>query len=98
LGNVLPKVLARQPGSGRLAELRVQVAFVELIGTDLAAQCEGLGLRSGVLTVSTGNPALAHQLRLDSEQLMVRLNGMQLGRRLRSIRVRTGRGQGSTPS
>lgn len=91
LGNLLPKVLAKQPNSGRLLELRLRIAFVELIGADLAASCEQIEVRGGGVSITTSNPALAHQLRLDSETLMVRLNEKRLGRRIRTIRVRTGR-------
>jgi hypothetical protein len=41
--------------------------------------------------VTTSSPALAHQLRLDAELIIERLNGLQLGRRVRIIRVRIGR-------
>ena len=94
LGNLLPKVLARQPGAGRLAEARLQVIFRDLLGADLSAACETVELRGSTMSVVTSNPALAHQLRLDSEQLLARLNQMGSGRRLKAIRVRTGRGPG----
>ncbi len=45
--------------------------------------------------VTTSSPALAHQLRLDAETVITRLNGMELGRRVRILRVRIGR---STPT
>ena len=35
----------------------------------LAADCETLELHGSALTVTTPNPALAHQLRLDAERL-----------------------------
>jgi hypothetical protein len=91
LGNLLPRVLAKQPGRGRITELRVRMAFAALLGSELASSCESIEVRGGTLTVSTSNPALAHQLRLDSVELLARLNGEQLGRRLKEIRVRTGR-------
>lgn len=95
LGNLLPRVLARQPGRGRITELRVRMAFAALLGHELASSCESIEVRGGTLTVSTSNPALAHQLRLDSVELLARLNGEQLGRDLKLIRVRTGRAPGS---
>lgn len=87
-------MLAKQPGAGRIAEGRIQLLFKELIGQDLAAACETVELRGSTLTVVTSNPALAHQLRLDSELLMARLNEAGGSRKLRAIRVRTGRGPG----
>ena len=91
LGNILPRVLRRQPGGGRFIGTRVAGAFRSLIGTEPARFCDEVELRSGVLLVTTSSPALAHQLRLDAEPIVERLNGMQLGRRVRSMRVRIGR-------
>jgi Dna[CI] antecedent, DciA len=48
-------------------------------------------LHSGTLVVTTSSPALAHQLRLDSETIVTRLNGLDLGRKVRTLRVRIGR-------
>jgi len=45
--------------------------------------------------VTTSSPALAHQLRLDSELIASRLNELDLGRKVRAVRVRIGR---SAPS
>ena len=53
--------------------------------------CDEVELKSGTLLVTTSSPALAHQLRLDGELIVERLNGMQLGRRVRALRVRIGR-------
>jgi hypothetical protein len=91
LGKLLPKVLSRQPAAGRIVELRAQLAFAEILGPALAADCEKLELRGSVLTVITGNPALAHQLRLDTAELLERLNAASLGRQVRALKVRTGR-------
>jgi hypothetical protein len=43
------------------------------------------------LVVTTSSPALAHQLRLDSELILRRLKDLNLGRKVRVIRVRIGR-------
>jgi len=91
LGNLLPRVLAKQPGAAKIVEMRLRLAFVDLIGPSLAGNCELIEVRGSAVSITTSNPALAHQLRLDSELLMARLNERQLGRRIRSIRVRTGR-------
>lgn len=91
IGKLLPRVLARQPASGRVIEMRSGLAFAELLGPGLAAECESVELHGSVLTVATRNPALAHQLRLDAEHLLERLNRANPGRRIREIRVRSGR-------
>ena len=95
LGNILPRVLRRQPGGGRLLGGQVAAAFRTLMGPDVAVLCDEVELRSGTLLVTTSNPALAHQLRLDAETILVRLNRPELGRKVRTLRVRIGR---STPS
>jgi hypothetical protein len=91
LGNILPRVLRRQPGGARLLGTQVAAAFRSVIGSEPARLCDEVELRSGTLLVTTSSPALAHQLRLDSETIVGRLNAMELGRRVRTLRVRIGR-------
>jgi predicted nucleic acid-binding Zn ribbon protein len=97
LGKVLPTVLRRQGLQAKVAELRARLVFAELLGKELADCCERVELRGTTLTVVATNPAFAHQLRLESEELMSRLNQRLIGRRIRSIRVRSGRGPGLAP-
>ncbi len=66
-------------------------SFRSMIGSEPARLCEEVELRSGTLLVTTSSPALAHQLRLDAETIVERLNGLDLGRRVRTLRVRIGR-------
>jgi Dna[CI] antecedent DciA-like protein len=94
LGNILPKILRRQPGGARLMGGQVAAAFRALMGPDVAVLCDEVDLRAGTLVVTTANPALAHQLRLDAETIVARLNRPELGRKVRTLRVRVGR---STP-
>lgn len=91
LGNLIGRVIAKQPNNGQIARLRMRLALFELLGPELSAACEDVELRGSTLTVSVTNPALAHQLRLDGEQLIARLNATGPPRPLRSLRVRTGR-------
>jgi hypothetical protein len=91
LGNILPRVLRKQPGGGRLLGTQVAAAFRSLIGAEPAKLCDEVELHSGTLVVTTSSPALAHQLRLDSETIVARLNGLDIGRKVRVIRVRIGR-------
>lgn len=95
LGNILPKVLRRQPDGTRLIGTQVASAFRTVIGTEPAGLCDEIELHSGTLVVTTSSPALAHQLRLDSETIIGRLNDLGLGRKVRTLRVRIGR---STPA
>jgi hypothetical protein len=95
LGNILPRVLRRQPGGARLIGSQVAAAFRGVIGAEPAGLCDEIELNSGTLLVTTSSPALAHQLRLDSAAILARLNGLQLGRKVRALRVRIGH---STPA
>ena len=95
LGNILPRILRRQPGGARLMGMQVATAFRVLMGPEVARLCDEVELRSGTLLVSTSSPALAHQLRLDADAILARLNRPDLGRKVRVLRVRIGR---STPS
>ncbi len=91
LGNILPRILRRQPGGARLLGSQVASAFKALIGPDIAVLCDEVELHSGTLLVTTSSPALAHQLRLDAETILARLNRPELGRKVRTLRVRIGR-------
>jgi hypothetical protein len=91
LGNILPKIVRRQPGGGRIMGSQVALAFRALIGPDVAPLCDDVELRGWTLVVTTSSPALAHQLRLDAETIIARLNRPELGRRVRMLRVRVGR-------
>lgn len=90
LGNILPRIVRRQPGGGRLLGIQVASAFRGLLGPDVARLCDEVDLRSGTLVVTTSSPALAHQLRLDAEAIVTRLNAAGLGRKVKNLRVRIG--------
>ena len=91
LGNILPRVLRRQPRGQELIGTQVASAFRTVIGQEPADLCDEIELHSGTLVVTTSSPALAHQLRLDSETILHRLKDLNLGRKVRAIRVRIGR-------
>jgi hypothetical protein len=91
LGNILPRVLRRQPRGQELIGTTVAAAFRIVIGEEPALLCDEIEIHSGTLVVTTSSPALAHQLRLDSETILRRLKDLNLGRKVRAIRVRIGR-------
>ena len=91
LGNILPRIVRKQPGGYRLMAGQVVSAFRAMLGPDVALLCDEVDLRAGTLLVTTSSPALAHQLRLDSESILARLNRPELGRKVRALRVRIGR-------
>ena len=91
LGNILPRIVRKQPGGSRLLGMQVATAFRTIMGPEVARLCDDVELRSGTLLVSTSSPALAHQLRLDTEMIIDRLNRLDTGLRVRALRVRIGR-------
>jgi hypothetical protein len=94
VGKILPRILAKQPGASRTMEVRLQIVFRAVLGEQLAAACEEITVRGTTVWVTTGNPALAHQLRLDAEVLVARLNDQaRLPRQVRQLKVRIGRTQ-----
>jgi hypothetical protein len=94
VGKILPRILAKQPGASRTMEVRLQVVFRSVLGEQLSAACEEITVRGTTVWVTTGNPALAHQLRLDAETLLARLNDQaRLPREVRQLKVRIGRAQ-----
>lgn len=95
VGDILPRVLERQPDAGRLLEVQLQIAFRAVLGEELSGQCEEVTVHGSTVWIATRNPALAHQLRLDQETLLRRLNDKSgLPRRVLHLRVQTGRGRG----
>jgi hypothetical protein len=95
LSKVLPRVLARQKRAGLLAEYRVRQAFRQVLGESLASACETIEVNGSTVWVTTANPALAHQLRLDAETLVARINAVtRLNRPVRSMNIRVGSGRG----
>lgn len=84
-------MIAAQPGSRQIGELRLRLALNEILGQQLGDACEEVHLRGSVLSLGISNPALAHQLRLDSGAVLQRLNALGVTRPLRELRVRTGR-------
>ena len=91
LGNILPRIVRAQPGGHRMLGSQVAVAFRNLMGPEVASLCDDVELKAGVLLVTTSSPALAHQLRLDAESILLRINRPELGRKVRTVRVRIGR-------
>jgi len=92
LGKVLEGLVAKEGKESPLVEARLRLTFKEVLGESLAAACETIEVHDGTLSVTTANPSLAHQLRLDSGELMRRLNAQsRLRHRVREIKIRVGR-------
>jgi hypothetical protein len=74
LGKILETVVARQPRSVTFTEVRLRLAMAAVLGRELAAGCQRVELRKSTVLITTSDPALAHQLRQDSEEVIRRLN------------------------
>jgi predicted nucleic acid-binding Zn ribbon protein len=76
LGDLLDSALrGLGPGVRRsVREERVREAFWEVVGAQLAPLCEAVTLERGTLLIATAHSALAHQLQLDSAQVVAALN------------------------
>ena len=60
LGNLLARVVSRQPGLAQLAEHRLRIAFRDVVGDSLAAGCESIEVRGTTHWIThRGGPALA---------------------------------------
>lgn len=85
-------MIARQPGGAVLAEHRVRLALVEVLGPHLGQLCQTVEVRGTTLVIATSDAALAHELRLEAEDLIRRVNERSMvPRRIRAIQVRVGR-------
>jgi hypothetical protein len=88
LGDLLDSAL-RGLGAGirhGVREERLRDAFAEVVGEQLSPLCEAVSLDRGTLLIGTAHSALAHQLQLDSVQLIASLNeklGVAVVKRLR---------------
>lgn len=92
LEHVLQQLIARHSGSRQIAEARLRIGLKSVLGPELASACEEIEVRGTTVVVTTSNPALAHQLRLDSVELLRRLNReSRLQPPLRLLKLRVGR-------
>src|ERR1700674_5380884 len=62
LGNILPRVLRRQPGGAKFLGVQVATAFRMVIGVEPAGLCDEIELHSGTLLATTPSPPLADHL------------------------------------
>ena len=76
VGDLLDSAL-RHLGAGvrrNVRDERVREAFADVVGPQLSRLCEAVSLERGTLLIATAHTALAHQLQLDSAQLIATLN------------------------
>ena len=89
--------LARRPGwAERLGAARVEAAWLDIVGEELAAHCEPVRLAGKVLTIRAASPVWATQLRYLSDQLLQRSADVMGPGSVTSVTIVVGALQGST--
>lgn len=89
--------LARRPGwAERLGAARVEAAWLDIVGEELAAHCEPVRLAGKVLTIRAASPVWATQLRYLTAQLLQRSADVMGPGSVTSVTIVVGALQGST--
>lgn len=89
--------LARRPGwAERLGAARVEAAWLDIVGEELAAQCEPVRLAGKVLTIRAASPVWATQLRYLTAQLLQRSADVMGPGSVTSVTIVVGALQGTT--
>jgi len=86
VSDIIDPTLRRMGVRTRVREAQLQEALASLLGSSLAPMCKAIELKRGTLVVATAHTGLAHQLQLDSANLVDSLNasiGEPVIRRLR---------------
>ena len=87
--------LTRRPGWGeRLGAARLDAAWDDIVGEDLAAHCEPVRIAGGVLAVRASNNVWATQLRYLSGELVERARTVLGPGSVREVTITVGRLQG----
>lgn len=88
VGDLVDDALRRLGVRRAVREAQLRALLAEVLGPPLAPLCRAVSLDRGTLTIATAQPALAHQLQLDSPRLVAALNarlGSDAVRRLRFL-------------
>jgi predicted nucleic acid-binding Zn ribbon protein len=94
LGAALEDLLARREARVRAKERLAALVWRECVGTFYAERTEVTGVSRGTLYVWCSSPALAHQLSLDAEDVIRRLNAELAGEYIKELRpTAIGRGR-----
>jgi hypothetical protein len=70
----------------QVRELQLRELFAQTVGPALAPLCEAVKLERGALVIATRNGALAHQLQLETPQLVAALNARLGGQHVQRLR------------
>jgi predicted nucleic acid-binding Zn ribbon protein len=74
LGDVLADVLGRRQWAERMQSVRVFARWEQVVGADVARNCDPVRLVGGVLVVAAASPSWATQLRYLAPQLALSVN------------------------
>lgn len=74
LGDVLDAVLGDRDWAERMQSVRVFARWEEVVGTDVARNCQPVRLVGGVLVVAASSPSWATQLRYLTAKLALAVN------------------------
>ncbi len=86
-GEFLAGILAQAGAADGIDEERLREAWRTLAGELVAAQCEPVGLRAGVVTLRVLQPAMRFHLEQIKPMLLRRLQAELGGDRVRSLRL-----------
>ncbi len=90
LRDSLPRALASLGISRKTREAQALWLWPQVVGSLLAEQSRALRLSAGTLWISTTSTALAHQLHLEQQGLIDRLNAAIGAPAVREIRFKQG--------
>jgi predicted nucleic acid-binding Zn ribbon protein len=74
ISDLLDPALRNLGVRGRVREEQLRLALSDIVGPGLAVLCRAVRLDRGALLIATANSALAHQLQMESPQLIGALN------------------------
>jgi len=75
VGNVLPRVLGDLGLESAAAALRVSQCWDRVVGPDIAAHCQPVGMRAGVLEAAADSSVWCQQVQLRSPEILAGLLG-----------------------
>jgi predicted nucleic acid-binding Zn ribbon protein len=96
LAAALEELLARTESRARVKERLAALVWPECVGEFYAERTQVTRVHRGIMYVWCNSPALAHQLSLDTEQIVRRVNAALHGRYIKELRpATTRRGRGT---
>jgi predicted nucleic acid-binding Zn ribbon protein len=98
LAELMVPALARLGLRARARQVQLTLAWPGVVGEVVAAQTAIVGFTSGRLVVESSSPALSHQLRLQSSDIVAGLNQAVGERVVRSLFLKLATAPGEKPA